>query len=164
MVETGSWGSSQRLSSTHIPGGGPSEKVKDWRALNWEEPLPRRGGSLAAACPFTAPPPLPRRLLKLLLHCGPVLSGRGERRLGLEFKDARGKGGVTVFPRLCKTSHLAVLLTRVISGPCCFRLWQREVAGCSKRRSFLLQALCTLLNAGGGRGILGVPWGSFNNL
>lgn len=59
MVETGSWGSSQRLSSTHIPGGGPSEKVKDWRALNWEEPLPRRGGSLAAACPFPAPPPPP---------------------------------------------------------------------------------------------------------
>lgn len=56
---------SDALQHAYPRGGGPSEKVKDLRALNWvnwEEPLPRRGGSLAAACPFPAPPLLPSPL------------------------------------------------------------------------------------------------------
>lgn len=116
MVETCSWCSPLRLFSTRIPGLGPLE-----RALNWEEPLPRRGGSLAACVV-----PLflnPSRPLQLLAHCGPVLSGWGERRLELESKDAWGKGGVTLFPRLKnQESPWACKQSRVISGPCCLRL------------------------------------------
>lgn len=140
---------SEALQHAH-PRGWALRKGKRLAGTKLGGAFAKEGRIIGSCVSFSCSPPLPRRLLKLLLHCGPVLSGRGKRRLGLEFMDARGKGGVTVFPRLCKTSHLAVLRTRVISGPCCFRLWQREVAGCSKRRSFLFQALCTLLNAGGG--------------
>lgn len=143
-VETCSWCSPQRLFSTRIPGLGPLE-----RALNWEEPLPRRGGSLAA---MRGPLFLyPSRPLQLLVHCRPVLSGWGERCLELESKDAWGKGGVTMFPRL--QNRGVTLGLQTLRG----HFWtllpqtgEEGVAGCFKKKLFSPGALCTFRSTEGG--------------